>query len=165
MSSRSNPRIVRDLGQLKSHWEDKDSVVLALKINPDSVYGPHFLILKGPKGTAYDGGRFKLSFKFPVDYPYKPPEFKFETKIYHPNISSSGSICLDILKDQWAAGLNIVGTILSISALLDNPNPSDPLAPDVATIYKSDREQFKLNARSWIDKYATETTLDERIKK
>ncbi|TQS32330.1 hypothetical protein Golomagni_07356 [Golovinomyces magnicellulatus] len=63
--------------------------------------------IMGPGDSPYAGGVFFLSITFPTDYPFKPPKVSFSTKIYHPNINSNGSICLDILRDQWSPALTI----------------------------------------------------------
>ena len=55
--------------------------------------------IKGPKDTCYAGGVFDVEIIIPDDYPFKPSKMKFDTKIWHPNISSAkGAICLDIVK-------------------------------------------------------------------
>ena len=64
-------------------------------------------VIMGPTDSPYMGGMFKLEIHFPTDYPFKPPKVMFITKIYHPNIGSTGAICLDILKDQWSPALTI----------------------------------------------------------
>lgn len=64
--------------------------------------------------SPYSGGVFFLAIHFPTDYPFKPPKVNFTTRIYHPNINSNGSICLDILRDQWSPALTISKGILAI---------------------------------------------------
>merc|ERR1711981_766426 len=85
--------------------------------------------VQGPAGTPYEGGIFFLKVQFPSNYPFKPPKIQFTTPVYHPNINSSGSICLDVLKDQWNPALTISKVLLSICSLLSDPNPDDPLDP------------------------------------
>ena len=110
--------------------------------------------IMGPTDTPYAGGVFKMEIHFPSDYPFKPPKVQFTTKIYHPNISPSGAICLDILKTQWSPALTVAKILLSICSMLTDPNPDDPLVPEIAALYRADRTQYDTNAREWTRKYA-----------
>eukprot|EP01059_Diplonema_ambulator_P032460 TRINITY_DN636_c0_g1_i1.p1 TRINITY_DN636_c0_g1~~TRINITY_DN636_c0_g1_i1.p1 ORF type:complete len:149 (+),score=51.39 TRINITY_DN636_c0_g1_i1:39-485(+) len=110
--------------------------------------------IMGPEGSPYEGGIFFLNIHFPADYPFKPPRLQFTTKLYHPNINSNGGICLDILKDQWSPALTISKVLLSICSLLTDPTPDDPLVPEIARLYKTNRGQFEQTAKEWTRKYA-----------
>jgi ubiquitin-conjugating enzyme E2 D/E len=110
--------------------------------------------IMGPDDSPYAGGVFFLNIHFPTDYPFKPAKINFTTRIYHPNINSNGSICLDILKEQWSPALTISKVLLSISSLLTDPNPDDPLVPEIAQIFKSDRTKYEATAKEWTRKYA-----------
>jgi ubiquitin-conjugating enzyme E2 D/E len=112
-------------------------------------------IMFGPDDSPFQGGVFKLSIHFPSDYPFKPPIVTFRTKVFHPNINSSGGICLDILKGQWSPALTISKVLLSILSLLTDPNPNDPLVPDIANLYKTNRAAYDARAREWTQMYAT----------
>ncbi|OZJ05326.1 Ubiquitin-conjugating enzyme E2-24 kDa [Bifiguratus adelaidae] len=105
--------------------------------------------IMGPAGSPYAGGVFFLSIQFPSEYPFKPPKVMFRTKIYHCNINSTGSICLDILKDNWSPALTISKVLLSISSLLTDANPRDPLVAEIAKKYLEDREEHDRIAKEW----------------
>ncbi|KAL4185985.1 hypothetical protein AMTRI_Chr10g233560 [Amborella trichopoda] len=116
--------------------------------------------LKGPEGTVYSQGLFKIKVQVPDRYPFRPPNVTFMTPIYHPNIDDGGRICLDILnlppKGAWQPSLNISTILMSIGLLLSEPNPDDGLVREASAEYKYNRQVFEEKARSWTQRYALE---------
>ena len=111
--------------------------------------------IQGPPDSPYAGGTFHLKITFPTDYPFSPPQISFITPVYHPNITTSnGSICLDILKTMWSPALSVGKILLSISSLLTDANPDSPLEGGIASIYKTNREQYNTNAKEFTKKHA-----------
>ncbi|XP_064637805.1 ubiquitin-conjugating enzyme E2 K-like [Lineus longissimus] len=111
--------------------------------------------IDGPPDTPYEGGVYKLDIEIPDTYPFTPPKVKFVTKIWHPNISSvTGAICLDILKDQWAAAMTLRTVLLSLQALMATPEPNDPQDAVVANQYNSDINAYRKTAMHWARVYA-----------
>ena len=108
----------------------------------------------GPSESPYAGGIFRLQIIFNEKYPFKPPKVKFITKIFHPNINSHGSICLDILNVNWSPALTITKLLLSISSLMTDPNPKDPLVKNIADMYMLEREKYNSKAREFTLRYA-----------
>jgi ubiquitin-conjugating enzyme E2 D/E len=108
----------------------------------------------GPSDTPYAGGVFWLDIHFPSKYPFDPPKVRFNTKIYHPNINSNGSICLDILGKEWSPALTIGKVLLSISSLMVETNPDDPLVSEDANLYKKNLAKYNSVAQEWTNKYA-----------
>jgi ubiquitin-conjugating enzyme (huntingtin interacting protein 2) len=69
----------------------------------------------GPPDTPYEGGTFHVDIKIPSEYPFRPPVMRFETKIWHPNVSSQ-----------------TVSPAIPLSLLPTNPNPN-PRVPSAST--------------------------------
>lgn len=112
-------------------------------------------IIIGPKGTPYEDGIFKLSIDFPDDYPFVPPNIRFVTQIYHPNIDSNGKICMDVLKQRWSPVQNTNSILLSVCSLLSDPNPDDPLVPEIAHLFQTNRQLFDQYAKMYTMKFAS----------
>ena len=110
--------------------------------------------ITGPEESPYENGTFQLSIEFPKDFPFKPPKVEFTTKVYHPNVKSTGTICLDILKDAWSPDITVSKILLAIQNLLINPNIDHPLEPEIAELYKKDKNAYNEKAKEWTEKYA-----------
>ncbi|KAH0944070.1 hypothetical protein HID58_003707 [Brassica napus] len=148
MKAMASKRILKELKDLQ---KDPPSNCSAGPVAEDMFHWQATIM--GPPDSPYAGGVFLVSIHFPPDYPFKPPKVSFKTRVYHPNINSNGSICLDILKEQWSPALTISKVLLSICSLLTDPNPDDPLVPEIAHMYKTDKTKYESTARSWTQKY------------
>lgn len=114
----------------------------------------------GPSETPYADGVFFLDITFPNEYPFKPPKVTFRTRIYHCNINSKGEICLDILKNNWSPALTVAKVLLSISSLLTDANPHDPLVGNIAQQYLNNRSEHDRVAREWTKRYVLPAISD-----
>nr|XP_037288535.1 ubiquitin-conjugating enzyme E2 T-like isoform X1 [Rhipicephalus microplus] len=156
-----NVRIQRELAMLNSELPP------GIVCNPVADMLDTFeAVITGANGTPYEGGIFKLNIRIPERYPFEAPVavFKteiqgtifrypfeapvavFQTPVYHPNVDSTGRICLDVLqmppKGRWRPSLNLKVVLLSLHALLAQPNPDDPLVPELADQFKYQRDMF-----------------------
>lgn len=128
-----------------------------ISATPDDANCRYFhVVMAGPPGSPYEGGIFKLELFLPENYPLVAPSVRFLTRIFHPNIDKLGRICLDILKDMWSPALQMRTVLLSIQALLSSPNPDDPLANDVAEMWKTKEQEAINQAKEWTRLFAME---------
>jgi len=100
---------------------------------------------------VWEGGTFTLSLKFTEDYPNVAPDVKFVTKVFHPNVYQDGSICLDILKEQWSPVFDISAILTSIQSLLCDPNPKSPANAEAARLYQENRRAYNRGVRNCVE--------------
>jgi ubiquitin-protein ligase len=82
----------------------------------------------GPADTPYEQGYYFFEFKFPADYPHKPPVVTYHTNDgttrFNPNLYKSGKVCVSILNtwkgDQWTGCQSISSILLALCTLLNN---------------------------------------------
>ncbi|XP_034235787.1 ubiquitin-conjugating enzyme E2 T-like [Thrips palmi] len=129
-------------------------------ISEDNVLELRATII-GLAGTPYESGVFKLDVSITDRYPYEPPMVRFKTPVYHPNIDTSGRICLELLKlpptGCWRPVVTIEGVLLAIQSLMATPNPDDPLMDGIARQYVTDKKEFERSAKEHTLLHACQT--------
>lgn len=149
-------RLQKEFEDLKREEQHSGSEPLVTAELVDGDFRHWLGRIRGPQGSPYEGGTFYLDVQIPEDYPFCAPKIKFQTRVWHPNISSqTGAICLDILKSEWSPALTIRTALLSVESLLSDPYPDDPQDAEVAEMYKRDIDEFNRVAASWVKRYAS----------
>jgi len=101
--------------------------------------------LVGPADTPYEGQTYRLLISLPLEYPFKSPSVGFAENVFHPNVDyQSGSICLNVLNQEWTPVYNLVSIVETlVPQLLTYPNPDDPLNEEAAKLLVDDYETYK----------------------
>ncbi|KAF9265061.1 hypothetical protein L218DRAFT_979317 [Marasmius fiardii PR-910] len=136
-------RLMREIGELKKSPPEGIRVQTS-EDNLLDVTG----IIQGPDGTPYAGGYFKVKFRFTEEFPTAPPKCWFITKIFHPNVSAGGDICVNTLKKDWKSSYGICHILVTVKCLLIYPNPESALDEEAGKLllenYKSYCDRAKL---------------------
>ncbi|ELW70262.1 Ubiquitin-conjugating enzyme E2 R2 [Tupaia chinensis] len=133
---------------------------------PNTLYeGGYLKVPPPPPGLGFPGGGLGSSplsavfgdrtahIKFPIDYPYSPPTFRFLTKMWHPNIYENGDVCISILhppvddpqsgelpSERWNPTQNVRTILLSVISLLNEPNTFSPANVDASVMFRKWRD-------------------------
>jgi len=113
-----------------------------------------------PKSAPYSQGSYQVEIKIPTDFPFKPPEVKFLTQIYHPNVDKEGKICVDLLNtaEAWKPTTPIVDIVNAVIKIIDDPKIDHALNADIAQQYQTNRTQFNKTATEYVNKHALPRT-------
>ena len=99
--------------------------------------------IEGPVATPYEGGIFRVIIKIPLNFPQVAPKGIFMTKIYHPNISEQGEICVNTLKRDWdPKNWSLSNLFQVIKCLLIIPFPQSALNEEAGKLFMEDYEAF-----------------------
>ena len=148
----ADSRILREIEEIYTNPPDN---VSAGPIEENDIY--HWeAVITGPEDTDYKDGVFLLEITIPKEYPYKPPDCKFKTKIWHPNIDpDSGYICITTLKqEKWNPSMSISDILYTIMLLFYKPNFDDPLNWTAKNEFKKNPSEYKKKIKKWVKDYS-----------
>ncbi|CAN8264635.1 unnamed protein product [Cochlearia groenlandica] len=112
-------------------------------------------LIFGPNESPWEGGTFKMTLQFTEDYPNKPPTVRFVSRMFHPNIYADGSICLDILQNQWSPIYCVTAILTSIQSLLCDPNPSSPANSEAARLFRYNKQEYNKKVKEIVEQSNT----------
>jgi len=123
------------------------------------------VLIVGPPDTLYEGGFFKARLTFPPEYPNLPPQMKFVSEIWHPNIYANGNVCISILhppgedkwgyekaSERWLPIHTVESILLSVISMLSTPNDESPANIEAAKEWRDSKEVFKKKVQKCVRK-------------
>ncbi|KFD55707.1 hypothetical protein M514_03455 [Trichuris suis] len=120
----------------------------------------YFLVIVRPVDGMYAGGCFRFEVTVPPEYNFEPPSVKCLTRVWHPNISEAGSVCLSVLRSLatdgmgWNPARGIKDVVFGIYALFgDLIDFNDPLNHDAASMYQRDPAEFRMKVKEYMRKH------------
>ena len=130
----------------------------------DNDYFKWSVCFQGPEDTLYEGGFFKAILTFPQDFPQNPPEMRFITEMWHPNIYPDGRVCISILhgpgvdamneqeraEERWRPVLGVEQILVSVISMLTDPNCDSPANIDAGVMFRNNPNEYKKKVKQLV---------------
>lgn len=131
--------------------------------NDETSVSEIYAVITGPEDTPFYGGKFKMKLIISEDYPNSPPQGYFLTKIFHPNISNTGEICVNTLKKDWNSQVTLNHVLQVIRCLLIVPFPESSLNDEAGKLFMESYDEFAARARIMTDVHAKPAGGDSKL--
>ncbi|XP_072181022.1 NEDD8-conjugating enzyme UBE2F-like [Diadema setosum] len=148
--------LVKEVPDMESHLPKSCKVSF-----PDVHQLHHCFLTISPEEGYWKGGRFKFELTVPEEYNIVPPRVRCKTRIWHPNITEEGQICLSLLREHsmdgtgWAPTRTLKDVAWGLNSLFtDLLNFDDPLNIEAADLYLRDKRSFELKVQQFVGNYA-----------
>ncbi|XP_062229461.1 ubiquitin-conjugating enzyme E2 22-like [Phragmites australis] len=141
-----SPNVIRQLAKELKNLDESPLEGIKVIVNDDD-FTTIFADIDGPAGTPYENGVFRMKLLLSHDFPQSPPKGFFLTKIFHPNIATSGEICVNTLKKDWNPSLGLRHVLLVVRCLLIEPFPESALNEQAGKMLLENYEQYARHAR------------------
>lgn len=106
-------------------------------------------------GTPYHNGVFRCKLVLENGFPQQPPKGYMLTKIFHPNVSNTGEICVNTLKRDWnPAQWSLRHIFEVIKCLLIVPFPESSLNEEAGRQFMDDYQSFCQHAQVYTEIHA-----------
>ncbi|XP_072032128.1 NEDD8-conjugating enzyme UBE2F-like isoform X2 [Amphiura filiformis] len=153
---------IRDTLLVKEVPEMETNLPASCKLSFEDVNKLHnFQVHVSPEEGFWRGGKFHFDVHVPDEYNIVPPKVTCSTRIWHPNITEDGKICLSLLREHsvdgtgWAPTRRLKDVIWGLNSLFtDLLNFDDPLNIEAAEHYLRDKKDFEAKVRYFVDRYA-----------
>jgi ubiquitin-protein ligase len=142
-------RILSEIRNLASNPHPSYDVYVS-----ESNMGFWKVVMSGPSESAYASGTFVLYLEMGDDYPQSPPQARFITRIFHPNINLGGRACHSIFSRNYTVDMTTKQMLDTVFGLLLVPEFTDPINTVVTLNFYWDEVAFREEVRSHIEKYA-----------
>lgn len=151
-------RLTKEIPLLGKKTLANDGIALEDGKVVNTLVSKFVVLLAGPRDCPFEGGVFRLQVDVPAKYPMEPPQIRFLTRMFHPNVGSGhtpGAICLDILrKEAWSPILTLDRVFLSIASLLADPNPKSPMNGEAAKLFENNRPGYDKRVKEFVKQHA-----------
>lgn len=161
-TSKNQRASIRDRLLVKEAAEIEENINAHCKVTfPDPNCLHEFSVYISPEEGMWKYGTYRFQVNVPEDYNIKPPTVKCKTRIWHPNITESGDVCLSLLRDHsldgtgWVPTRTLKEVVWGLYALFtDLCDFDDPLNTEAADHYRKDLNSFKRKVSYYIQRYA-----------